>query len=212
MLPFTLAAITAALGWLIYRHTQGHRAPILIGLTCVLLIGLGAIEWRWRSMQDHYSDVARDFLNRPEVHVKCQRATGAMFNVFNRQGYVAYNADGSLPTKADLTWETCRSIRSWVSQKGKDVDEDTLIAVHVLSHEIQHLAGHRSESVTECYAIQHDATIARLLGATSVEGETLAALYYERYYPRMRSNYRTADCAPGGALDLNPDTPAWPTG
>lgn len=212
MLTLLLGVGLVWLLWLIWRHATQRPCPVWIGLLVALLAWGGAIEWRWRAMEDRYSQTAQRVLDRPEVRVHCQRMSGAMFNVFNRLGYVKYNADGSLPSNADLTWETCRHLRAWEASGGTSTEQDHLVALHVLSHEIQHLAGHTSEALTECYAIQYDAQVATVLGAPSDAAFSLADRYYQVLYPRMRDDYRSSECIPGGEMDLNPQTEDWPTG
>lgn len=86
-------------------------------------------------------------------------------------------------------------------------------AVGLLSHEIQHVVGpDQDEAATECAAVQHVDEVARELGASAAQARELATYYWEEIYPTGDEEYRSAECRPGGALDLAPDTPAWPTG
>jgi hypothetical protein len=90
---------------------------------------------------------------------------------------------------------------------------DVAFAVGTLSHEIQHVvAPGASEAGTECAAVQHNAEVARELGVSAGEARKIADLYWEAIYPEEEDGYQTADCAPGGVLDLAPETDAWPTG
>jgi electron transfer flavoprotein alpha subunit len=85
-----------------------------------------------------------------------------------------------------------------------------VVAVHVLTHEAMHVAGDRTEATTECRALQHDARTVVLLGGTTAQGRQLATRVATEVYPRMPDEYRTAECRPGGALDLTPDDASWP--
>jgi hypothetical protein len=95
--------------------------------------------------------------------------------------------------------------------RGGDRD-DLAYAVTTLSHEIQHLVSPAGEAATECAGMQHAAEVAERLGATRAYAESLAARYWERFYPPPHEAYRSGECRPGGALDLAPETDAWPTG
>jgi hypothetical protein len=74
-------------------------------------------------------------------------------------------------------------------------------AVEVLAHESFHLRGIKNEAVTECYALQFVPLVARSLGATSANADRLElrALHAYPYHPPA---YLSAECRPGGALDL----------
>ena len=86
-------------------------------------------------------------------------------------------------------------------------------AVELLSHEIQHVVGPgQGEAATECAAVQHVAEVAEELGASAAQARELADYYWEEIYPTGDEEYRSEQCRPGGALDLAPETPAWPTG
>lgn len=90
---------------------------------------------------------------------------------------------------------------------------DLAFAVGTLSHEIQHIvAPGANEAGTECAGVQHNADVAMELGVLADEAREIAAFYWERIYPEEGDAYRTADCRPGGVLDLAPETDAWPTG
>jgi hypothetical protein len=94
-----------------------------------------------------------------------------------------------------------------------DWRRDVLLAIHVLVHESWHLAGVRDESVTECYAVQTDARIAREFGASPADAEVLAAFHLRRGPTAALPQYRiSTDCSPATRLDLQPGTSAWPSG
>lgn len=94
---------------------------------------------------------------------------------------------------------------------GGDLSE-LAYAVGVLSHEIQHIAGRGTEAETECAGLQHLAGLARELGASESYSLLLARTYLEEHYPPDADEYASPECRPGGALDLAPETSAWPTG
>jgi hypothetical protein len=88
--------------------------------------------------------------------------------------------------------------------------EQTAVAVNVLTHESYHLAGHRSERTTQCYAMQRNAEAARVLGATPEQASAVARFVWEHVYPALPHEYRTSDCRDGGPFDLRPANPSWP--
>ena len=83
----------------------------------------------------------------------------------------------------------------------------------MLAHESWHLAGVLDESITECYAVQTDAKLAREFGVSPVGRELLAAFHLRRGPEASLPQYRiSTDCAQGTRLDLHPATNAWPSG
>jgi hypothetical protein len=82
-------------------------------------------------------------------------------------------------------------------------------ALTVLAHESVHLRVVKNEAVTQCYAMQSVAQVARAFGASAEDGRALAALEYADDYPHMPPAYRSPDCHPGGSLDLTPGTSWW---
>lgn len=208
LLPWMLGAGLTALGWLVFRHLTGRRAPYLIGLVCLLLLCGTVVEVRHRRMEARYTAAVKDLLDRKDAFVICERFSGALVNVWNRAGYVAWTPDGSKPSRADLTWDTCRTLRSW-DPKAEPTTDQT-IALHVLTHEAMHLDGHYGEADAECAAMQHDAEMAHLLGATPEVGQHLAETYYRNVYPRMREGYTSGDCKQDGLLDATPADGIWP--
>lgn len=208
VLAYALGAGGVLLGWLVWRHLTGRRAPYLIALLCLLLLCGAAVEVRHRRMEDRYTAAVKTLLDRKDTFVVCERLSGALLNVWNRAGYVAWTPDGSKPSRADLTWDTCRALHSW-DPRARPTPEQ-VIALHVLTHEAMHLDGRYGEADAECAAMQHDAAMAHLLGATPHAGQRLAATYYRDVYPRMRDGYTSGDCRSEGPLDATPGDGIWP--
>ena len=84
-------------------------------------------------------------------------------------------------------------------------------ALLVLAHEIRHFGSSGSnEAGTECAALQRVDDTARALGASEDRATALARIAWETLYPGNRPEYRSDQCRPGGALDNDPSTPAFP--
>ena len=99
-------------------------------------------------------------------------------------------------------------------------------AIQALVHETFHLVDFTAgkpaitttavfEARAECFGLQNVARAALGLGAAEDDARSMALYYVERTYPTRQStapDYWSPECRPGGALDLNPATPDWPTG
>lgn len=209
-MPYALATGLIVLGCLVVRHINGRRAPLWIALLAILLV-LGSIsEVRWRLMEHRYTTATATLLDRPDAHVVCERLSGAMFNVWNRSGYVQYRQDGKKPSRADLTFDTCQDLRSWETHGKHANQRDQIIAVHVLTHEAMHVAGYYNEAQAECAAMQHDSAMAQVLGASKTDADALAAYYFKYVYPHLRDDYLSDGCRADGPMDATPGDGLWP--
>ena len=84
----------------------------------------------------------------------------------------------------------------------------TVLAIHTLQHELQHMTGFFDEALTDCIAIQTNAWMAYKLSgdaqvATDVANEMWALNQAGAGYPDPR-------CHDGGPWDVAPNDPSWP--
>jgi hypothetical protein len=81
----------------------------------------------------------------------------------------------------------------------------------VLTHEGTHFTSAGSnEAVVECRAMQNAHLVAARLGIDEDYARRLAALYWERAYPRNDPVYGSPECRDGGTMDVHPETSDWP--
>lgn len=211
-------AVGALLAWLTARAVRRTRAEEVhfqgngwwsVAIVAVAFAPMAWIETSHRLFEARLTGAAEQVLARDDLTVRCQRLSGTMLDTFNRAGWVPFPGDGSLPTEAYLSYETCRSLKGWDSGRAAFALEEAT-AVHVLAHEIGHLAGQVNEAITECEAMQTSHEVARALGAPEAVGRAMAAAYWTHQYPLQRIEYRSADCAPGAGMDLDPTDPRFP--
>ncbi len=196
-------------GWLAVRQTQGHRHRVAIALLLVPGLVLGWFEYEDRRAVQLMSHVASVLSRRP-VSVNCQRYSGALVDLGSELGSVQFDENGFPADVTDLKYDACTNLRAWLGSDKKSPTLDQVIAVHVLAHESEHLAGVFNEAVAECNSVQTTERAALLLGATPAQARSLAVVYDTEVYPRMPDGYLSPDCRPGGSLDRHPDDPAWP--
>lgn len=208
-----VVALAAWLGWLLARGILRRAVPwIGIAVIAVPLVALFWTERQWVGAEQRFTAIARS-IAPGSAGVHCQRLGEAFTYAGADLGRVSYAEDGSADGPAMVTYETCQHLSDYWRSSAAEKDAPPLeqvIAVHVLTHEARHLAGDRSESETECRALQSDADVARLLGATPRQAQALAVTYAITVYPRMSAAYRTPDCRPDGPLDLTPHDGVWP--
>jgi hypothetical protein len=106
---------------------------------------------------------------------------------------------------------------------------DYATAILTLAHESLHLGGivgvqlangsivgdPLAEAKAQCYGMQWMRYVAERLGDTADDGQAIAQYYWDLVYPRYQSSpysqYWSAECRPGGALDIRPaGATAWP--
>jgi hypothetical protein len=181
----------------------------VVSVALLVVAGSGALVpvVLHQRLERRLASVASTEVGAP-VTVHCQTVGQEMVDVGSELGYVRYGADG-VPEHATLIKHAqCGDLSAYLHSDKAAPSLDQVIAVHVLTHEAQHMAGQTSEASAECQAVQRDAQTAQLLGATADQARALAARYWSEVYPRMGDDYRSRDCAPGGALDEHlPDAP-----
>jgi hypothetical protein len=102
-------------------------------------------------------------------------------------------------------------------------------AIQALAHESVHASGvvggqlpsglpvgdRQAEAKAECFGMQWIGYLASELGDTPDDGRAIASYVWDMIYPRFRTSnpeYWSADCRPGGALDVRtPGSTAWPS-
>jgi hypothetical protein len=157
------------------------------------------------------------------VHVDCQGAFSAAFDVSAEAGSVEFGPDGRPADTTKLKRGTCSALARFGRDRARPefacltrrtACPDSVIrsawSVQALSHEAWHLAGELDEARTQCFGLQTTAYVAQRLGADRAQAQALASYLYERIYPQMPSEYRSGHCRDGGALDLRPQTTVWP--
>jgi hypothetical protein len=191
------------------RQAMGHAHRFAL---CLVLVP--ALLLSWWELEDHGADVrmshAASVLAGRPVHVTCQRLTGAFVDAGAELGYVMWGPDGKPVDETVLKYDTCRALYDWLGSDKQDPSRDQVVAVHVLAHESEHLAGFLDESVAECYSLQTTQEAAELLGASPAQAAALARRYAAEIYPYMPDAYRSDQCKDGGTLDLDPGSHDWP--
>ena len=180
-------------------------------------------QHRRAAEQARLSSIASEIAGR-DVSVRCQGAVGQIVDITSESGSVQFYAGGRPADVADVKRPICVRLAAFAEDRSSDrfaclaapqtcsasVVKDA-IALNVLAHEAWHLHGEQNEAVTECYATQTVGFVATKLGADNVQARGLAQLFYLTVYPRMPDEYRSAECRDGGALDIRPQSPAWPS-
>jgi hypothetical protein len=123
------------------------------------------------------------------------------------EGSVRFDAQGRPGDVAELRAKACAELDALAEGRRTQVlrcvttsracgpaADDLAMAVDVLSHEAQHLAGVADEAVAECRSLQTLGMAAQRLGATPEQGAALAAHERRTNYLRLPDRYRGAGC------------------
>lgn len=174
----------------------------------VALATAAIIPWLRRLDLERRLSAAASAMVGTAVDVNCQTFGGAFFDAGADLGYVHFGRDGSPVRSALIKREQCRALSSYLDSSKRPV-RDEVVAVHVLTHETIHMSGVTNEAQAECLALQRNAEMGRLLGASPDEASDLAVTYWRRIYPHVPAEYRSQECGPGGALDAGLPDPPW---
>jgi hypothetical protein len=206
------ASVLVVLRWTMNRvDTLGRPRsfPMLAtGIPIAIAVATGVPVVQHSRLEHRLAAVASQLAGLP-VTVRCETLGQAWTDAHPESGYVWFGADGRPEHSATITWQTCSDLGSWTGSDHTSSSLEQVVAVHVLTHEAMHMAGLRNEAAAECAAVQRDVRTALLLGATPMQARTMAARYWTEIYPRLSEDYRTASCAPGGALDERIADPPW---
>jgi hypothetical protein len=191
-------------GWSMKRPLP----KLTFSLLAIAVLVTGCMAWQHGKLEDRLSRAASALAGFP-VHVHCQDLAGAALDVSNDLGSVQFNADGAAQHVTLIRREQCSALSGYLGKHGVNPSAAQILAVHVLTHETMHMRGLRAEAAAECAAVQRDAHMARLLGASAPDAQALAAAYWENDYPQLSDDYHSSDCHPSGTLDEHlPD--GWP--
>jgi len=196
---------------------------VLLVLVAALL-GLFLFQKHSKAAEEsRLAAIAGEIARRP-VSIHCQGAVGEALDVTAEAGSVEFDASGHPADVADIKRKVCQRLQDFpkVRTSAKFACLDTpsrcdasvvneAIALDVLAHESWHLEGNQNEAVTECYAEQTVGFVATKLGSDDVQARGLARLVHLLVCPQMPDEYRSGECRDGGALDLRPASPAWPS-
>jgi hypothetical protein len=211
-------SVVAALGaaalwvrWFLGSRVSGGAFPAISVGSCAVLAVIASLPVVVRADLD--SRLSRDAsaLIGIKVQVSCQTLFGSAVDMGSELGFVKWGPDGRPEHKTLIKHQQCNDLASYLDSNKQHPSDAQMLAVHVLTHESMHMAGFTSEATAECYAMQHDTAMARIMGAPAAAAHELAVRYWTLNYPRMPDGYTSGECRPGGALDLHlPDAP-WAT-
>jgi len=181
------------IGWRVVKH--GITVSFVIGAFVVfsLLSWQSWLEYTWQHNEVLYAQ-AIEPITGPGKVVHCQRLIATWAFAGAESAHVAYNANGTPGNEAWLTYNTCRDLGRWMSSDKIEPTLAEVTAVHILTHEAEHLAGIRSEANAECAAMNSDQMVAERLGATPGQARQLQLTYAFRVYPHLSNDYKNPNC------------------
>jgi hypothetical protein len=201
-----------------------------------LAIPVLVVSWQWWSdmrTESRLRPVASAIAGR-DLEVDCQSLWGSLLDAQSRHGEVWFGPDGVPEARIFLTHSTCDRLQEFAGKRHHaeldclaEIDwnasmplrlesecygrsSETVYALLIVAHEAYHTAGVRDEAVANCFAIQAMGWAASALGASLEEAERVA-LAMAALEPQQRGPYGTGNCRRGSALDLHPETVAFPT-
>jgi hypothetical protein len=108
----------------------------------------------------------------------------------------------------------CGTLSSYLHHPDR-ASEQELWSLGLFTHESMHVRGQLDEALTECEAVQRNYRAAKLLGVPDRIAKENALDYFNIIYKRrstlgpMQSQYFSAECAPGKAMDEHLSDSTW---
>jgi hypothetical protein len=193
---------------------------LLVFVLVPLLIVGAARAHRHEQNERRLALVAAELAQR-DVEVQCPGFFARLVEITPNAGWVDFDEHGLPSDDTHLSAATCRSLeRIWRANAQPSFsclrtlcEPETLqlvAGILTLAHESWHLRGFANEAQTQCYAVQTVELVALRLGVAPTDARAIAE-YVASYDARLpEGTYHSSECRPGGALDLHPDTRAWP--
>lgn len=191
----------------------------------VLLVPLLALS-AWQFLRREQNErrlaaVAAEIALR-DVDVSCPGFWSRLVEVTPNAGWVDFDEHGRPADETSFSAATCEGLeRVWRGDQRSfrclldgGCEPETLAAVSgivTLAHESWHLRGIVDEARTQCYAVQTTEAVAVELGVPPEEARVIGARVALDDARAPRGEYRSPACRPGGAYDLRPETPDWPS-
>jgi hypothetical protein len=196
------------------------RLAVLVLLVPLLLFS----AWQFHRREQNESRlalVASEIALR-DVDVSCPGFWARLVEITPNAGWVDFDEHGRPADRTSLSAATCASLervwrgeeRSFACLLSDGCDAETLGAVSgivTLAHESWHLRGVVEEARTQCYAVQTTETVAVALGIAPADAHVIATRVALEDARAPRGEYHSSECRPGGAYDLRPETPDWPS-
>ena len=170
--------------------------------TCIILAGLAAIlPVREILLERKLGAAAEEFLGKEQVIVDCKPYFDFTFFA-GIKGYVFFGSDTIY-----LEARTCQEMGRYLRDPEKAGPKERL-ALHVLTHEAQHVAGTFDEIRTDCEAYQRNHRMSAILGVPKHIAITHARQIHRERSP-YHEGYYSAECEPGRSLDENLPDAVW---
>lgn len=186
----------------------GERSAVpSISITLLLLgAGLAGLSPLRDHLLESRLERAAGELAGFEVQVQCQSLGGAALDIRAERGWVRM-IDGKMERATRLDRSVCVELRG-ITNDQNSLNLEQAVALHILTHETVHMMNEINEATTECRAMQASTRVGQALGLDRAVAHAGAQNYWRTQYPRMNSEYRSAECREGGALDQGgPDAP-----
>jgi len=195
---------------------------VLLVLTVPLML-FSAWQFARREENENRLALVASEVALRDVDVSCPGFWTRLVEITPNAGWVDFDEHGRPADETSLSAATCKGLeRVWRGEERSfaclvrgGCGNDTLAAVMglvTLAHESWHLRGVTNEARTQCYAIQTVEPVAVALGVSPPNARLVATRVAFDDARMADGEYHASEhCRPGGAYDLHPATPDWPS-
>lgn len=204
------------------RPADNGRVKLALAVLLVPFLLVSAWQHHRREQNESRLALVASEIALRDVGVSCPGFWTRLVEVTPNAGWVDFDEHGRPGDETSLSARTCTSLervwrgeqRSFACLLDGGCDRQTLDAVSgvvTLAHESWHLRGIVDEARTQCYAVQSAEAVALALGVAAADARLIAVGVALEDARAPRGEYHAPACRPGGAYDLRPQTPDWPS-
>lgn len=199
MLPIVLSAFFAVMAVRGALNPLGEkRFDSFFWVMTVFAVGLAVLPIRQALFEAKLETAVEKLTHRYGVSVICHSRLGSFFH-WNKLGYVKL-ADNAIHLRPDMCSELRRYIADPAEANKTAIRHyDTVLSLHVLTHEAMHVNQEYNEVKADCQAYQRNHKMAVHLGVKPKLAAQSAIVIHR--FRRPHHPYYSTQCEPGSALD-----------
>lgn len=166
---------------------------------------IGYTEYQTITLENNLSAAIQTYSGNATLKVSCHRFSQYFTQTNQRAGQVWFDSNGTASNTTELMYRTCEALKPLnpALSQNKDIPvitDEQAFALHILSHELQHLQNIKNEAAAECYAHQHNPSFFNHLKISNPQETAIRT--FQQTYPNNARKYKSGECKPGGQLDL----------
>lgn len=198
-------ALTGSLFWYVRTQTywqhEIRRLPFVIAVILVITVMFFQVRWDVGVFQ--VTQTLKVASGNKDATLHCENFFEQAVNLFpNRLGTVWYDN----PDRTVIRHHTCNDLISWHQSFRQEATPEQGLALHVLFHEAQHIAGSYDETYAECQALEVYPEVIKRVGGTYEDGVAWRDRYETTHHNLLPAKYlKGCETVPPAKILLPPE-------